>query len=76
MAKLAAFGVTAIDITVVAAEVTVSDAVPLTPLNEAVIVVDPAATTVDSPPLLIVAVAVLDDVQVAVVVITAVVPLL
>jgi hypothetical protein len=46
------------------------------PLSEAVIVVDPAATPVASPPLLIVALAVLEDVQVTVEVITAVVPLL
>jgi hypothetical protein len=76
MAKLAPLGVTAIAVTVVAAVVTVNAAGPLMPLSEAVIVVDPAATPVASPPLLIVALAVLEDVQVTVEVITAVVPLL
>lgn len=57
-------GVTAIDDTVFA--VTVSAAVPLIPLTVAVIVVDPAATPVASPPVVMVAVAVLDEIHVAV----------
>jgi hypothetical protein len=66
MAKLAAFGVTAIEVTADVAEVTVSAAVPLTPVNAAVTVVDPAATTVARPAALMVAVAVLELVHVAV----------
>ena len=76
MAKLAAFGVTAIEVTVDDAAVTVRAAVPLTPLSEAVIVVDPASTPVARPPLLMVAAAVFEDFQVTVEVITAVVALL
>jgi len=76
MAKLAVFGVTAIEVTVCDGEVTVSAEVPLTPLSDALIVVDPAAVPVARPPLLIVASAGLEDVQVTVEVITAVVPLL
>jgi hypothetical protein len=60
-------GVIAMEVIVfVAAAVTVSIAVPLTPLSEAVIVLEPAATAVASPPVLIVAAALLEDVQVAV----------
>lgn len=59
-------GVTVIFVTVFAA--TVSDAVPLIVPTEAVIVVVPAATPVASPPALMVAVAVLELIQLAVVV--------
>ena len=59
-------GVTAIFVTVFA--VTVSAADPLTPLTVAVIVVEPAATPVASPPAPMVAVAALEEVHVAVVV--------
>jgi hypothetical protein len=76
VAKLAAFGVTAIEVTTDDAVATVSAAVPFTPLSDAVIVVDPTATPLARPPLLIVAVAVPEDVQVTVEVTTAVVPLL
>jgi hypothetical protein len=66
-AKLAAFGVTAIEVSAGGAlAVTVSAAVPVTPLNAAAIVVDPAATAVASPATLMVAVAVLELVHVAV----------
>jgi hypothetical protein len=54
--------------------VTVRAAVPLTPLTVAVIVVAPAATPVARPAALIVAVAVLDEDQVAVLVTVAVEP--
>ncbi len=60
-------GVTAMEVMVfVVAAVTVSVALPLTPIREAVIVLDPAATAVASPAALIVAAALLLDVQVAV----------
>ena len=72
VATLGVGGVTAIDETVFA--VTVSAAVPLMPLTVAVIVVDPAATPVASPAVLMVAVAVLDEIHVAVVVTLPVVP--
>jgi hypothetical protein len=58
-------GVTAIDFNVFGA-VTVRAAVPLTPLSDAVIVLDPVATAVASPDALIVASDVLLLVQVAV----------
>lgn len=67
---LAVAGVTATFVTVFAD--TVSAAVPLTPPAVAVIVVDPAATPVASPPALMVAVAMLDELHVAVVVTVAV----
>lgn len=75
-AKLAGLGVTAIELSVFVAAVTVRVADPLTPLSEAVIVDDPAATPVASPPVLMVAAAVFDEVQVTVVVTLPVVPLL
>ena len=76
-AILGVAGVTAIEESVGgAAAVTVSAAVPFTPLSEAVIVVDPAATAVARPAALIVAVAVLELVHVAVEVTLAVVSLL
>jgi hypothetical protein len=56
------------------AAVTVSAAVPLTPLIVAVMVVLPEATPVATPEGLIVAVAVLDEDQVAVVLTVAVEP--
>ena len=74
MAKLAGFGVTAMDVGVLT--VTVSVAVPLTPLRAAVTVEDPAATPVARPAELMVATEVFDEVQVAVEVTLAVVPLL
>jgi len=64
MAKLAVLGVTAMDVTAVA--VTVSVALPLTPLRAACTVVDPAATPVASPAELMVATEALPVVQVAV----------
>jgi hypothetical protein len=61
---------------VVVAVVTVSAAVPLTPLTVAVIVVEPAATPVARPPVLIGAVAVFEELHVADEVTFAVDPLL
>jgi hypothetical protein len=58
-------GVTAMLDNVLAAAVTASAAVPLTPLSEAVILVAPAATPVASPAELMVAAAVLELVHVA-----------
>ena len=65
-------GVTAMDERVLAAAVTVSVAVPLTPFSAAVMVDEPAATPVANPLELIVAAAVFDEVHVAVVVTLAV----
>jgi hypothetical protein len=76
MANRAAFGVTAIEVTLADAEVTARAAVPLTPLSAAVMVVDPAATAVARPDALMVAVVVLELVHVAVEVTFAVEPLL
>jgi hypothetical protein len=64
VATLGVGGVTAMDDTVFA--VTVSAAVPLMPLTVAVIVVEPAATPVARPAALTVAVAVLEELHVAV----------
>ena len=64
VAMLGALGVTAMEVTVVA--VTVSVAVPLTPLRVAVTSVDPAATPVANPPDEMVATVALAVVQVAV----------
>jgi hypothetical protein len=69
---LAVAGVTATDLTVFA--VTVSAAVPLTPPTVAEMVLVPAATPVARPEALMVAVAGLDEDQVAVVVMVAVEP--
>jgi len=65
-AMLAVAGVTAIEDSVGAVVVTLRDAVPLMPLRDAVMVDDPAATPVARPAELMVAVAVLEDVQVTV----------
>jgi hypothetical protein len=65
-------GVTAIEVSTFG--VTLSAALPLTPLKEAVTVVEPAATPVASPAALITAAAVVELVQVTVEVITAVEP--
>jgi hypothetical protein len=65
IAKLAGFGDTAIAVTVFAAAVTLSAAVPLTPLSEAVMVLEPAVAPVAKPDELTVATAALEDVQVA-----------
>jgi len=54
------------DVNVGAAADTVSIAVPLMPLTEAVMVVEPAATPVASPVELIVATVVFEEVQVAI----------
>jgi hypothetical protein len=70
--RLEMLGVMAIEVGVAA--VTVSAAVPLSPLMEAVMVVVPAATPVARPEALIVTVAVLDEDQVAVLVTVAVEP--
>jgi hypothetical protein len=69
---VAVAGVIAIDFSVAVAAGTVSVAVPLKPLAEAVTVVDPAATAVAIPPELTVATAVLELVHVAVAVTSAV----
>jgi hypothetical protein len=71
---LGVVGVTAIDVRVLAAAVTVRVAVPLIPFSAAVMVVLPAATAVARPAELMVAVAVLELVQVAVEVMLLVVP--
>jgi hypothetical protein len=71
---LAVAGVTAMDESVFVAAVTVSAAVPITPLNDAVTVLDPAATADAIPEALIVAVAVLELVHAAVVLTFAVEP--
>jgi len=63
---LAVAGVTVIDVSVAATAVTFRVAVPLTPFSVAVTVVDPAATPVARPAALIVAVAVLEELHVAV----------
>ena len=68
-------GVTAMEVTVGAA-VTVRVVAPVTPLRPAVMVEVPGATAVARPLELMVAVAVVDEVQVAVEVTFAVVPLL
>jgi hypothetical protein len=69
---LGAAGAMAMAVTVAAGAVTVRVAVPLTPLSEAVIVALPAATPVATPAEFIVAVDLLELVQVAVDVIFAV----
>jgi hypothetical protein len=68
---LAPAGVTAIEV-IVFAGVTVNGVVPVTPLREAVTLVEPAATPVTRPVELIVAIAVLAAAQVAVVLMFAV----
>ena len=73
-AKVAGLGVTAIDVTVAA--VTVSEALPVTPLCAAEMVVVPAATPVARPEALIVATEVFAEVHVTDVVTLPVVPLL
>jgi hypothetical protein len=74
---LAGAGVTAMEESVGAGgAVTVSAAVPFTPVSVAVMVVDPAATAVERPAALMVAVAVLELVHVAFDVTFAVDPLL
>lgn len=65
-------GVTAIDTKVRA--VTVSVALPLIPDNDALIVADPARTAVASPAALIVATPVLDELQLALLVISFMLP--
>ena len=75
-AKLAGFGVTAMEVTVGAAADTVMAAVPLIPLSEAVTVVEPEATAVARPAALMVATLVFALTQVTLLVILAVVPLL
>jgi hypothetical protein len=65
-ATLGVAGVTEIAVTVLAAAVIVSTAVPLTPLRDAVMFVDPAATPVATPVALIVAADLLPDTHVAV----------
>jgi hypothetical protein len=72
MAKLGEAGVIAMDLTVFVTAVTVSAAVPLTPLKVAVMVLEPAATAVARPDALIVAAAVLELVHAAVVLTLAV----
>jgi hypothetical protein len=64
-ARVAAGGVTVMDVTVSAGAATTRAAVPLTPFNDAVIVLEPAATPVAKPVVLTVATAGLEDVQVA-----------
>jgi hypothetical protein len=64
-AMLAVAGITAIEVSVFAAAVTVSAAVPLNPPAAAVIVEEPAATADAIPAALTVAVAVLELVHVA-----------
>lgn len=73
---LAVAGVTAMELTVFAAAVTVSAAVPAVPLRDAVIVDEPAAAAVTMPPALMLATEVLELVQVAVEVTSAVKPVL
>ncbi|HZP04488.1 MAG TPA: hypothetical protein VFB43_06275 [Terracidiphilus sp.] len=63
--RVALGGVTAMDFTVTAAAVTLSPAVPFMPFNDAVMVLEPAATPVARPDALIVATAGLEDVHVA-----------
>jgi hypothetical protein len=63
---LPGFGVTAMDVKFWLTADTTSVAFPLTPLREAVMVVEPEATAVASPDELIVATVVVADVQVAV----------
>jgi hypothetical protein len=60
-------GVTAIETSVFTGAVTVNAAVPLTPLSVAVTVLEPAATAVARPVALMVAAAVLELFQVALV---------
>ncbi|HUA91776.1 MAG TPA: hypothetical protein VL991_04370 [Terracidiphilus sp.] len=67
-------GVTAIDFTVTGAAVTVRAAVPLTPFNDAEMVLEPAATPVATPAALTVATVEPEDAQVAVEVTLAVEP--
>jgi hypothetical protein len=62
---LAVAGVTAIEVSVFAAAVTVRAAVPLIPLDAAVMVEEPAATADAIPVALTVAIAVLELVHVA-----------
>jgi hypothetical protein len=71
---LAVLGVIAIETSVFTAAPTASVAVPLTPLSDAVIVVEPAATPVASPAKFTVATAAVELVQLAVVVTFAVEP--
>jgi hypothetical protein len=72
IAKLAGFGVTAIAVMVFVAAVTVSVAVPLMPLSDAVMVVEPAVAPVAKPDEFTVATAVFEEFHVAVVVTFAV----
>jgi hypothetical protein len=74
IAKLAGFGDTAIAVMVFVAAVTLSAAVPLTPLSVAVMVLEPAVAPVAKPDELTVATAVFEVVQVAVDVTFAVAP--
>ena len=67
-AMLGAAGVTAMELRVGAVAVTVMAAVPLIPLSDAVIVVDPDATPLARPAVLMVATAVLALTHVTVVV--------
>jgi len=73
---LAVAGVTAMELTVLTAAVTVSAAAELTPLRDAVIVEEPAATAVAMPPELMLATEAVELVHVANEVTSAVVPLL
>lgn len=74
MVMLEVAGVTAMEETVSAVAVTVRAADPLTPLSDAVIVEEPAATPVAKPAEVMVAVAVPEDVQVTAEVIVFVEP--
>jgi hypothetical protein len=69
-------GVTAMELSVLAAAVTVSAAVPVAPLKAALTVDDPAAAAVAMPAALTLATEVLELPQVAVEVTSAVVPVL
>jgi hypothetical protein len=71
---LAVAGVTAIEVSVLAAAVTVRVAIPLTPPMVAVMALVPAATAVVNPVVLMVAVAALELLQLAVVLRLAVEP--
>ncbi|MGD0912290.1 MAG: hypothetical protein ABR928_10355 [Terracidiphilus sp.] len=71
---LSVAGVTEIVVTVFVAAVTLSAAVPLTLLSEAVMVLEPEATAVARPEAFVVATAVFEDFQVDVVVTFAVEP--
>jgi hypothetical protein len=74
IAKLAGLGDTEIAVNVLATLVTFNAAVPLTPLSDAVIVLEPAANAVTRPETFVVATAVFEEFHVDVVVTFAVEP--